>query len=98
MRRDGGPEKKWTAFDSDSSPLQSNCFAHWNSCASAIGVRKKKDFGLSDLIAAFDAETHENTVEFVRIWMKRPGVPEEFRARYQEPAAATAQSEKETAP
>jgi len=61
-------------------------------------ARKARDFELSDLIASFDAETHENTVEFVRIWMKRPGVPEEFRARYQEPAAATAQSEKETAP
>jgi len=61
-------------------------------------ARKARDFELSDLIASFDAETHAKTVEFVRIWMKRPGVPEEFRARYQEPAAATAQSEKETAP
>lgn len=61
-------------------------------------ARRERGFELSDLIAAFDQETHESAAEFVRIWMKRPGVPEEFRARYKETAAATAQSEKETAP
>ena len=49
-----------------------------------------------DLIAAFDQETNENAAEFVRLWMKRPGVPEQFRARYRE-NAATAQPKKETA-
>ncbi len=63
-----------------------------------LHARKGRGFELSDLIAAFEEETHQNTAEFVRMWMKRPGAPEEFRARYQEPAAATAQSEKETAP
>jgi len=61
-------------------------------------ARRERRFELSDLIAAFEQETHENAAEFVRLWMKRPGVPEEFRARYRETAAATAQSEKETAP
>ncbi len=61
-------------------------------------ARRERGFELSDLIAAFEEETHQNAAEFVRMWMKRPGVPEEFRSRYQEPAAATAQSEKETAP
>ncbi len=61
-------------------------------------ARKERGFELSDLIAAFDEETHQNTAEFVRIWMKRPGVPQEFRARYRESAVASAQSEKETAP
>jgi len=67
--------------------------------------RRERDLELSDLIAAFDEETHQTAAEFVRLWMKRPGVPEEFRARYQERAAATAHlnatttpSEKETAP
>ena len=60
-------------------------------------ARRERGLDLSDLIAAFDQETHQNNAEFVRIWMKRPGVPEEFRARYRETAAATAQSEKETA-
>ena len=61
-------------------------------------ARQERELELSDLIAAFDQETHQNAAEFVRLWMKHPGVPEEFRARYRETAAATAQSEKETAP
>jgi hypothetical protein len=60
-------------------------------------ARRERGLELSDLIGAFDQETHQNAAEFVRIWMKRPGVPEEFRARYWETPAATAQSE-ETAP
>jgi len=63
-----------------------------------LSARRERGFELSDLIAAFDQETRTNVAEFVRLWMKRPGVPEEFRARYRETAAATAQSEKETAP
>jgi hypothetical protein len=58
--------------------------------------RRERRFELSDLIAAFEQETHQNAAEFVRSWMKRPGVPEEFRARYRGTAAVTAQSEKET--
>jgi aminopeptidase N len=61
-------------------------------------ARRERGLELSDLIAAFDQETHENAAEFARSWMKRPGVPEEFRARYKETAAATVQTEKETAP
>ena len=61
-------------------------------------ARRERDLELSDLIAAFDAETQQSAAEFVRLWMKRPGVPEEFRTRYRESAAATPQSEKETAP
>jgi len=61
-------------------------------------ARRERDLGLSDLIAAFDQETHQSTAEFVRLWMKRPGVPEEFRARYGESAASTTKAEKESAP
>jgi len=61
-------------------------------------ARRARELELSDLIAAFDQERNENAAEFVRLWMKRPGVPEEFRARYREPAAATKQFAKETAP
>ena len=61
-------------------------------------ARRERRFELSDLIAAFEQETHQNAAEFVRLWMKRPGVPEEFRARYRQTAPATAQSEKENAP
>ncbi len=63
-----------------------------------LSARRERGFELSDLIAAFEKETHQNAAEFVRLWMKRPGVPEEFRARYRNTPAATAQSEKETAP
>jgi hypothetical protein len=61
-------------------------------------ARRGKGFELSDLIAAFEQETHQNVAEFVRMWMKRPGVPEEFRARYETTAAATAVSNKENTP
>jgi aminopeptidase N len=61
-------------------------------------ARRERRLELSDLTAAFEEETHAGAAEFMRSWMKRPGVPEEFRARYKETAAATAQSEKETTP
>lgn len=61
-------------------------------------ARREHGFELSDLIAAFEQETHQNVAEFVRMWMKRPGVPEEFRARYEGTAAATEAKNKETAP
>ena len=61
-------------------------------------ARRERDLELSDLIAAFDEETHQSAAEFVRLWMKRPGVPEEFRARYRESAAATAPSERDDDP
>jgi len=61
-------------------------------------ARRERGFALNDLIAAFEQETHQNVAEFVRLWMKRPGVPEEFRTRYRDTAAAATQVEKETAP
>ena len=61
-------------------------------------ARRGRGFELSDLIAAFEQETHTNVAEFVRLWMKRPGIPQEFRARYKETAAATVQSGEETRP
>src|SRR5437773_8208546 len=61
-------------------------------------ARRERELEVSDLIAAFDQETHQSAAEFVRLWMKRPGVPEEFRAPYGESAAATTKAEKESAP
>lgn len=58
-------------------------------------ARQERGFDLDDLIAAFEQETDQNVAEFVRMWMKRPGVPEEFRARYEGAAAANAEKEKE---
>ena len=54
-----------------------------------LDARRGRGFEISDLIASFDQETHQyNTAEFVRLWMKHPGVPEEFRARYESAATA----------
>ena len=61
-------------------------------------ARREHEFELSDLIAAFEQETHENVAEFVRMWMKRPGVPEEFRARYEGAAAASEETNTRSAP
>ena len=60
-------------------------------------ARRERGLELSDLIAAFEQETQQNVAEFVRLWMKRPGVPDEFRTRYGE-TAATAQPSEETTP
>lgn len=58
-------------------------------------ARRERGFDLDDLIAAFEQETHQNVAEFVRMWMKRSGVPEEFRARYEGAPAANAEKDKE---
>jgi hypothetical protein len=62
-----------------------------------LGARRGGGFDLDDLIAAFEQETRQNVAEFVRLWMKHPGVPEDFRARYESPAAS-ALTLKETMP
>jgi hypothetical protein len=61
-------------------------------------ARRGGGFDLDDLIAAFEQETHENVAEFVRRWMKHPGVPDDFRARYENAAGAIATNTKETTP
>jgi hypothetical protein len=61
-----------------------------------LNARRGRGFDLNDLIAAFEQETHQNVAEFVRMWMKRPGVREEFRARYEGATAANAAKDKET--
>jgi hypothetical protein len=53
-----------------------------------LDARRGGGFDLDDLIAAFEEETQQNVAEFVRIWMKHPGVPQEFRARYENSSAS----------
>lgn len=48
-----------------------------------LELRRGGGFDLDDLVAAFEQEAHENVAQFVRQWMKHPGVPEDFRARYE---------------
>jgi aminopeptidase N len=61
-------------------------------------ARRSGGFDLDDLIAAFDQEAHGNTAEFVRLWMKHPGVPADFRARYENTSAEQNAASKETTP
>jgi hypothetical protein len=63
-----------------------------------LSARQGRGFNLNDLIAAFEQETHQNVAEFVRLWMKRPGVPDEFRAHYEDASASIASTSKETMP
>lgn len=63
-----------------------------------LSVRRGRGFNLNDLIAAFGGETHQNAAEFVRLWMKRPGVPDEFRSRYEGNFATNGSISKETTP
>jgi hypothetical protein len=63
-----------------------------------LSARQGRGFDLDDLIAAFEEETHQNVAEFVRLWMKRPGVPDEFRARFEDASASIAITSKETMP
>jgi len=63
-----------------------------------LEARRGRGFELDDLIAAFNDESHQNTAEFVRLWMKHPGVPGEFRARYEVASAAEAHFAEERKP
>jgi hypothetical protein len=53
-----------------------------------LDARRGGGFDLDDLIASLEQESHQNVAEFVRLWMKHPGVPTEFRARYANSASA----------
>ena len=52
-----------------------------------LDARRNSGFDLDDLIAAFDQEAHGNAAAFVRLWMKHPGVPSDFRAKYENTSA-----------
>jgi len=63
-----------------------------------LSARQGRGFNLNDFIAAFEEETHQNVAEFVRLWMKRPGVPDDFRSRYENASASIVINSKETMP
>ena len=67
-----------------------------NATSHMLSARQGSGFDLDDFIAAFEEETHQNIAEFVRLWMKHPGVPDDFRARYEN--ASIAVNFKETMP
>jgi hypothetical protein len=47
-------------------------------------ARQSRDFEVADLISAVEEQSHQTVGPFVRQWLKRPGIPEEFRARHQD--------------
>ncbi|MGB8475568.1 MAG: hypothetical protein WCE61_15910 [Candidatus Acidiferrum sp.] len=63
-----------------------------------LSARQGRGFNLDDLIAAFEEETHQNVAEFERLWMKHAGVPEDFRARYEEVSPSGTTTSKEIIP
>jgi hypothetical protein len=50
-------------------------------------ARRQRGFDLSDFISALEEESHQDIGPFVRRWIKRPGVPDEFRATYSQSSA-----------
>lgn len=63
--------------------------------AHMLSARRGGGFDLDDLISAFEEETHQNVAQFVRLWMKHPGVPDDFRSRYENNSAAISSTSKE---
>ncbi len=47
-----------------------------------IQYRRGHDMSIEDLISSIEAESHQPQGPFVRQWLKDPGIPTEFRARY----------------
>lgn len=60
-----------------------------------VQARRGRGYDLDDLIAALEAEAGKPVAPFVRLWLKHPGIPDEFRARYAAPAAAANAAPKE---
>jgi hypothetical protein len=63
-----------------------------------LSARRGRSFEIQDLISALEQETHQNVAEFVRLWIKHPGVPPEFRSRYEDGSTVAATTSKETVP
>jgi hypothetical protein len=53
-----------------------------------LAARRGRDFELADLISALEQESHQSVGAFVRQWIKRPGVPEDFRLQYSQAVAS----------
>jgi hypothetical protein len=60
-----------------------------------LAARRSRSFDVTDLISAVEQETRQPVGPFVREWIKRPGVPENFRAKYSQATASTNSSAQE---
>jgi len=61
-------------------------------------ARRQRGFNLSDLISAVEEESHQDVGPFVRNWIKRPGVPDDFRATYSQSNARQETTAQEATP
>jgi len=46
-----------------------------------------EQYGYSDFRAALEQQCHQNLADFFRTWLAQPGIPPDFRARYQNAGA-----------
>jgi hypothetical protein len=63
-----------------------------------LSARRERGFDITDLISALEEQSHQPVGPFIRQWIKRPGVPDEFRALYSESAAQKNSVAQEVAP
>lgn len=59
-------------------------------------ARRRRGFDVRDLISALEQESHQTLSPFVRQWIKRPGVPDDFRALHSQAASQQQTSLQET--
>jgi len=71
--------------------------AFQNAVQHMLAARSGRDFELADLIAALEQESHQPVGPFVRDWLKRPGIPEDFRAKYSQQTISQNPSAQEAA-
>jgi hypothetical protein len=48
-----------------------------------VEARRGEGYTLNDLIGALEQELRQSVTSFTRSWLKHPGLPEEFRRRYE---------------
>ena len=53
-----------------------------------VRARGSDNVGEEELRAAAEAASHRDLAEMFRTWLNRPGIPDEFRARYSSPPGA----------
>jgi hypothetical protein len=53
-----------------------------------LSARQRRGFDVTDLISAIEEETRQPIGPFIRQWIKGPGIPQDFRAKYSQPAVS----------
>ncbi len=61
-------------------------------------ARRRRGFNVNDLISAVEEESHQDIGPFVRQWIKRPGVPDDFRTMHSQSTARQETTAQEATP